>query len=30
MRKQLKIFAALLTLVGVGFIAKQFLARKAG
>lgn len=30
MRKQLKILAALLSLVGVGFVAKQILARKAG
>lgn len=30
MRKQLKILAALLTVVGAGFIAKQILARKAG
>ena len=30
MRKQLTILAGLLTVVGLGFVAKQILARKAG
>lgn len=30
MQKQLKILAVLLTLVGLGFVAKQVLAHKAG